>query len=46
MVDKVALEKVFLRVRHFSSFSIIPPMLHTHSFVYMLLLFEGETGEA
>ena len=45
VVDKEALEKIFLRVSHFFSFSIIPPMLHTPSFVYMLLLLEGETGE-
>jgi hypothetical protein len=31
VVDKVALEQVFLRVLQFSSVSIIPPLLHIHS---------------
>jgi hypothetical protein len=34
VVDNAALEKVFLRVLHFSLASIIPPMLHTHSLIY------------
>jgi hypothetical protein len=34
VVDKVALGQVFLQVLRFSSVIIIPPMLHTHSFIY------------
>jgi len=34
MVDKVAVEQVFLRVHRFSLVSIIPPMLHVNSFNY------------
>jgi hypothetical protein len=34
MVDNVALGQVFLSVLLFSSVSVIPPMLHTHSFIY------------
>jgi hypothetical protein len=34
MVDKVAVEQVFLRVHRVSLVSIIPPMLHANSFSY------------
>ena len=39
------LYNVFLLVLQFSSVSIIPPLLHTHSFTYTLLLSEGKPGE-
>ena len=44
MVDKVARGQVFLQVLRFSCAGIIPPMLHTH--VHLLLLLPGQTGEA
>ena len=44
MVDKVARGQVFLPVLRFSCAGIIPPMLHTH--VHLLLLLPGQTGEA
>jgi hypothetical protein len=34
VVDKVALGWVFLPALQFSPVSIIPPLLHTHSFIY------------
>jgi hypothetical protein len=34
VVDKAALGQVFLKVLQFSPVSIIPPFLHTHSFIY------------
>ena len=34
VVNKVALGQVFLQVLWFSPINIIPPMLHTLSFVY------------
>ena len=34
MVDKVALWQVFLPALLFAHVSIVPPMLHTHSFTY------------
>ena len=34
MAEKVGLREVFLSVLQFSPVSIIPPLLHTHSFIY------------
>jgi hypothetical protein len=45
VVDRVALEQVFLPVLRFSSVTIIAPFLHILVFIYMLLLSEGRTGE-
>jgi hypothetical protein len=44
-MDKVALWQVFLPVLQFCTVSIIRPLLHTHSFIYMLPL-PGQKGEA
>ena len=41
----MALRQVILRVLPFRPVSIIPPTVHTH-LIYMLLLAEGQTGEA
>jgi hypothetical protein len=46
VVDQVAPGQVFVRVLWFTHVSIVPPMLHTHSFIYMLLLPEGQAVEA
>jgi len=35
LLDKVAPWRIFLPLLHFSPVSIIPPMLHTHSFTYI-----------
>jgi hypothetical protein len=34
VVDEVAIGQGFLRVLRFSLVNIIPPILHTHSFIY------------
>ena len=46
VVDHVAPGQVFSPSTSLPPVSIVPPMLHTHSFIYMLLLREGQTGEA
>jgi len=45
MVDKLALGQVSVPVLLFLLASTIPPLLHTHSAIYTLLLPEGQTGE-
>ena len=45
-LDKVALELVFLRVHQFCLASVIPPVLHTNIHLLLLLLPEGQEGEA
>jgi hypothetical protein len=44
VVNKVALGQVFLRVLHLSPVSIIPPMLHSSSFICLLLSIEKRNG--
>jgi len=34
VVDKVAVRQVFLSVVHIPPVTVIPPVLHTHSFIY------------
>jgi len=46
VVDQVAPGQVCVRVLWFSQVTIVPPMLHTHSFIYTLLLPEGQAVEA
>jgi hypothetical protein len=44
--EEVTLGDVYLRVLRFSPVSIILPLLHTHSIILILLLSEGQAGEA
>jgi hypothetical protein len=44
LVDKVALGQVFLQVLQFSPVSVVPPMLHTHSFTNLSFFFLSPTS--
>ena len=46
VVEKVSVGQVPVPVLLFPPVSTVPPLLHTHPVTYMLLLPEGQTGEA
>jgi hypothetical protein len=37
VVENVVFEQGFIQIRRFSSFAIIPPMLHTHIYLHVTL---------